>query len=166
MLLTISALSPVMEVSTVFRVNVASPSQTQPASQDADTVDLAGTSVVIMSRNTPLIAEATGKQGLQYRLLKHSYVNPTRGTPFELHICYVDPNDPTDQPFVLQIKTDEQAPNPQPNRSDITVTLQSNRPIVLTYDTPISCTLQPGSTYNRSSGELTLNIDNLPTDET
>jgi hypothetical protein len=149
------------EVSTVFQLNISpNPWETPPqAAEVGPELPLEGTEIQLVCHSSPVIIERT--DDLPCRLLLHSYIHRENGVPFKLHLSYTYPYDPTDQVFVIEIRTTGLIPEDvQFNRADAKVSLTAFKPVVMKYDKWVYRKLVYGSYYNRSTGELVLVFDN------
>jgi hypothetical protein len=159
------------EVNTVFTLNISPEPEegSQPGAADGPSIDLTGTQVELIAHSTPVIIEQTPPVPpyLICRLLPHSYVylGPENKVSFHLHMCYVNPKDPTDQPFVVEIVTRERIPGQIFHFADAKVKLQAQAAMILTYDTWVERALCSNSSYNLATQELTLVFDSPPNGE-
>jgi hypothetical protein len=98
------------------------------------------------------------------RLLRGSYiyVSPTDEVFFELRLCYDEPN--TLVPEILQIRTPEEPPPANQKQrfplNDVRMKLYTFEYLCVRYNDPLTRTLQNGSSYNPSTGELVLKVIN------
>ncbi|KPL91206.1 hypothetical protein [Herpetosiphon geysericola] len=127
---------PVQEITTVMTLR--SLGQIAPETRTYTNID------VIVSSYMNVFIEALDKSKdytVTCWLLNHSYmIEDSSGNPyFDLHVCYVDPNDPADIPQVLYIRSKEQIENPTYNCANIPIqlTIPANNYILVGRTRPV-----------------------------
>ncbi len=157
----------VNEVSTIIRMSSPPTGADAPAA-DPDALDLTGRAVVLSARATFLAeprGNSVGKQvALAATLLPHSYIAVTqRGhVLFDIHLCFIDPDDRYDKPQVLYIRTAD-APLDLADRSDTLqpadIVFSPNTYLLVREDDPLQRKLCAGSSYNQQTRQLVLVLD-------
>jgi hypothetical protein len=155
------------EVVTVFSLDISPElAEQQEIDKEKSIISLEHTTVQLVAHSTPVIIEPA--EGLVCRLLNHSKVYITKDkkhVSFHLHMCYVNPNDPTDQPFVFELITKDRIaipPGEMVNFADAKVIWNSTHPVILTYDRWIERKLTSDSYYNSATNELCMSFKNPP----
>jgi hypothetical protein len=96
----------------------------------------------------------------QYRLLPHSYLHIDEQVKvFDLHLCYVRPNDLIDKPLLLHIKTKNSLAEAQYNLGNTMITFHAKKYVLVEHEQPVSSKLKDGSYYDPGTKRLVLEID-------
>ncbi len=111
---------PIQEVTTVMTLR--SIGQIAREAQTYSNIDVAVTSYMNVFIEAP---DKSKDYSVTCWLLNHSYmIEDDNGNPyFDLHVCYVDPNDPDDIPQVFYIRSKNQIEQPSYNCANIPIQL-------------------------------------------
>jgi hypothetical protein len=155
------------EIGTVMKLNVAPKVDQSTIVPRHGPIHFAEDYAFLTSRTTFFAEKPRKTEG---RLLQHSYIayEEIQGghkiVAFNLHLLYIDPEDPTDLPQVLSISSKKQQPRPNYNLGDVQVQIEieENEYALVPADFPLRVQIKESSKFNPYTGALELSLKRYP----